>query len=60
MDFHSKDLNKNKIIIPILFVMLAIAVYAANELSKTMKPMTLEEYESRYTVPEFPKPVNQR
>lgn len=60
MDFHRKEFNKNKIIIPVFALMLIIAGYVAHVLSKTMKPMTLDEYERRYSIPEFPKPINQK
>lgn len=60
MDFHQKEFNKNKIIIPVLFLMLMAAGYVAHRLSGMMTPMTLDEYEQRYSVPEIPKPFISR
>lgn len=57
MNFQQKEFNKNKIVIPVLLVVLVVAAFAMSKLSRTMSPMTLEEYEGRYSVPEFPKPI---
>jgi len=42
---YSREVNKTKIIIVFFIMFSAVAAYAAVQLSKTMRPMTLEEYE---------------
>lgn len=42
---YMREINKTKIVIIFLIVFSAAAAYAAVQLSKTMRPMTLEEYE---------------
>lgn len=42
---YLREINKTKIIIIFFIVFSAVAAYAATELSKMMRPMTLEEYE---------------
>ncbi|MBI5913434.1 hypothetical protein HY839_03290 [Candidatus Azambacteria bacterium] len=42
---YSREINKTKIIIIFFIVFSAVAAYAATQLLKTVRPMTLEEYE---------------
>lgn len=42
---YSREINKTKIVIVFFVVFSAVAAYAMVQLSKTMRPMTLEEYE---------------
>ena len=60
MDLGRKEFNKNKIVIPVIILIILTAAYVADSLSKAMRPMTVEEYESRYAIPEFPKPIVQK
>ena len=56
MDLQHKEFNKNKIIIPVMLLVVIVAGYVASRLSHMMKPMTLDEYEQRYSTPEIPQP----
>ena len=56
MDLQHKEFNKNTIIIPVMVLVVIGAGYAASRLSYMMKPMTLDEYEQRYSTPEIPQP----
>ncbi len=42
---YSREINKTKIVIVFFIIFSAVTAYAATQLSKTMRPMTLEEYE---------------
>lgn len=54
------EVNKTKIIIVFFIVFSAMAAYAAVQLSKTMRPMTLEEYEryDGHTIAQPPTPFD--
>ncbi len=41
----SSEINKTKLIIVFFIIFPAVTAYAVTQLSKTMRPMTLEEYE---------------
>lgn len=56
MDFQHKEFNKNKIIVPVILVIIIIAGYAVDRLSHAMRPLTLDEYERRSTAPQIPQP----
>lgn len=43
--YFSGEINKTKIVIIFFIIFSAVTAYAATQLSKTMRPMTLEEYE---------------
>ena len=45
MQNYSREINKTKIVVVLFIVFSAVAAYAMMQLSKTMRPMTLEEYE---------------
>ncbi|MCR4323002.1 MAG: hypothetical protein NUV61_02855 [Candidatus Azambacteria bacterium] len=47
--YFSGEFNKAKIVLVFFIVFAAVAAYAATELSKTVRPMTLEEYEKQGT-----------
>ena len=42
---YSREINKTKIVMVFFIIFSAVTAYAATQLSKTMRPMTLEEYE---------------
>lgn len=54
--YFSEEINKTKIVIVFFIIFSAVTAYAATQLSKTMRPMTLEEYE-RY---DGRRPVQQK
>lgn len=43
--YFTGEINKTKIVVVFFIIFSAVTAYAVVELSKTMRPMTLEEYE---------------
>lgn len=43
--YFTGEVNKTKMVVVFFVVFSAVAAYAMVQLSKTMRPMTLEEYE---------------
>lgn len=43
--YFTEEVNKTRIVVVFFIIFSAVAAYAMVQLSKTIRPMTLEEYE---------------
>lgn len=54
------EFNKNKFIFPVFLLVVSVAFYAIAHLAPLVKPATLDDPDSRFSVPAFPVPVSQK